>query len=291
MKNYNFFKILNGRDYKRKSQMVSCILPFNKFSFCTYEVSDRFLLRKRNFMRLPPNKEIIDFDTRKISIHQALMEYVEGVKSGILDQSERKKIIHIEEKNKSYTNVDIMGIYKFLIPNTLINQIKRKLEMHSTVKEGEIKKTPIIRIFFDGGCAFKERTSFFGASIYLEEENIVKLFGNIGPKSTNNTAEYTGLIMSLVLINLVLTNNTAKPYNYKIIFYSDSELVCKQMKGTYKVNTPHILILNTIAKKLYSYIKFDKSVSHIRREFNQEADLLGNQARTSNRNSFEIYYY
>ena len=54
-------------------------------------------------------------------------------------------------------------------------------------------------------------------------------------------------------------------------------LVANQINGSWKVKDPEIRTLFSKAKKLIEKLE-DFSITHIRREFNSEADLLANEA-------------
>ena len=54
--------------------------------------------------------------------------------------------------------------------------------------------------------------------------------------------------------------------------YSDSEVVVRQMSGTYNCRSPRLYSLNFICRKLARSINF--SISHVRRENNSEANSL-----------------
>lgn len=86
--------------------------------------------------------------------------------------------------------------------------------------------------------------------------------------ATNNEAEYRGIIAALSkCIELQIRNPQ---------IYSDSELVVRQLTGIYKVKEPKMKALFTRAMDLIVQIR--PHFAHIRREKNQIADYLANQA-------------
>lgn len=98
--------------------------------------------------------------------------------------------------------------------------------------------------------------------------NIKKYKEYIG-ENTNNQAEYMAILWAL---------NYCKNNNYKEIeCYLDSELVVKQLNKEYKIKD---LGLSKIAAKIFIMKDFfDKcTFTHVRREFNKEADKLVNEA-------------
>lgn len=248
--------------------------------------SDPFLFTQRNYTTFPAYEINSVFEHSFSSINIALQGYLDNISSvdiqGANSQRKSKKLFEMTEEKESL-KLNMIDIYKFSIDKIFIESIKNSLSRQNALPN----KT--IRIFFDGGCAMANRTGFFGCSFYIENKNIIRIAGNIGPENTNNVAEYTGLIMSLAIINTLLPY--IKTQNYKVVFYSDSEFLCKQMQGKYKVKTPHIIILHSIAQKLYKNLSFEKKeIIHIRREFNEEADYIGNIARRYDFNTFKVFY-
>jgi ribonuclease HI len=181
-----------------------------------------------------------------------------------------------------------MDMMKFKIDRKIITSIRTIISSNDS-----FKNISMIKIFFDGGCANKERLGFFGCSFYLNDQKLFQIAGNIGPDNTNNTSEYFGLIMSLIFLNLLRIKDF-KIGSVKI--FSDSELVCRQVQGRYKINTPHIIILNSLVKAMLrkfhvstgSGVRID--VSHVMREFNEEADKLANIGKTFENNCFVVNY-
>jgi probable phosphoglycerate mutase len=87
--------------------------------------------------------------------------------------------------------------------------------------------------------------------------------------STNNEAEYEGLIAGL---ELALDKGVTE-----LEVFMDSQLVVSQMKGEWKIKKAH---LRPFALKANSLMRrFDRiTLSHVRREQNSDADKLANQA-------------
>jgi len=87
-------------------------------------------------------------------------------------------------------------------------------------------------------------------------------------RTTNNIAEYTGLLEALV---------AAKELNAeKISVFSDSELMVKQINGQYKVKSPNLIDLYQQCVELLSGFSHYR-INHVRREKNQHADALANR--------------
>jgi ribonuclease HI len=99
-----------------------------------------------------------------------------------------------------------------------------------------------------------------------------KFLGN----TTNNVAEWSGLIFGLE--NLINFHKTSSEIELLVLL--DSELVCKQVKGIYKVKQPHLQVLDKQVKALVFGLK-SFEIAHIFREDNKLADNLVNQCLDS----------
>lgn len=88
-------------------------------------------------------------------------------------------------------------------------------------------------------------------------------------QATNNVAEYRGLLLGL---------KRARDLGVKKMrVCSDSELLVRQINGSYRVKQPHLLILWQEARReLQQFAAFE--VTHVPRELNREADRLANEA-------------
>jgi len=121
-------------------------------------------------------------------------------------------------------------------------------------------------IFIDGASRGNPGESGIGI-LFINEENLdFKKYIGTG---TNNNAEYTALITALeIALNSKLLN---------IKIHTDSLLVANQVNGSWKVKDPDIKALYLRAKSLIEKFE-DFSITHVRREYNSEADRLANEA-------------
>ncbi len=123
-------------------------------------------------------------------------------------------------------------------------------------------------IFTDGACSGNPGPAGIGVVFKEDGITIKELSVPIG-HATNNIAEYTALIYAL---------KEAHTMKAQVVHVrSDSELMCKQVNGKYVVKHENIIGLHGQVKELKSgFKKF--TLTHIRREFNKEADALSRQA-------------
>jgi ribonuclease HI len=121
----------------------------------------------------------------------------------------------------------------------------------------------------DGGARGNPGPAGYGVVIQDQSGRRVAQLSEYLGHQTNNFAEYQGLIGAL---EYALKNG---PKALKVI--SDSELLVRQIKGTYKVKNPTLKDLHARATELIAKLDWF-SIGHALREHNQEADRLANEA-------------
>ena len=119
-------------------------------------------------------------------------------------------------------------------------------------------------LYFDGCSKGNPGPAGSGAIIKNDIEIIWSGSENIGI-TTNNVAEYKGLILGLKQCSVG-----------KYLIKGDSMLIINQMNGKYKVNSSHLLILHNEAKQIIKDNKLDVTFHYIPRAENKEADQLAN---------------
>jgi ribonuclease HI len=124
-----------------------------------------------------------------------------------------------------------------------------------------------IKIFIDGGSRGNPGES--GLGVVIKSDSVKKGYYYYNGFATNNEAEYGALIKALEL---------AKSLKYeKIKVFSDSELICNQINGIYKVKNDKLQKLNSAAKKIIcEFVEF--SINYVPREHNKDADRMANLA-------------
>ena len=109
-----------------------------------------------------------------------------------------------------------------------------------------------------------------GAGFVIEvDEAIVCRGGRYLGSQTNNYAEYMALIWGL-------ENVAALGYS-AVTVMADSELMVKQLNGVYRVKNEGLKPLYARAKALLQGFASTRIV-HVRREFNEAADAMANEA-------------
>ena len=136
-----------------------------------------------------------------------------------------------------------------------------------------------ITIKSDGGSRGNPGPAAIGYVVYLENKLVKKHGQKIG-EGTNNTAEYKAIIQALQWLqkNINSFNEVIKDNPVRIECLLDSKLVVNQLNRNYKIKQPHLQTLANQAFAIIKDLKKQVTFKHIKREYNQEADLLLNQA-------------
>jgi len=171
-------------------------------------------------------------------------------------------------------NIRIKKLTKNDILNAIVDSeiCLKELEAILIVPIDEIKQTIndyslSTNIYIDGGARGNPGES--GIGIVIDKNNKKTGYYFYTGHSTNNEAEYKALIEAL---------NIAKKLSFENVnIFSDSELVCNQINGIYKVKSESLLTLNIMAKQLIDNFKTFK-ICHIPREQNSLADKMVNLA-------------
>lgn len=121
----------------------------------------------------------------------------------------------------------------------------------------------------DGGARGNPGPAAYGVVIRDGQGQIVARLKKYIGQSSNNVAEYFGLIAAL---------DYAESHGIRALrVESDSELLVKQMRGQYKVKSADLQPLFERAKKMSQALESFR-IDHVYREQNREADALVNQA-------------
>jgi ribonuclease HI len=144
---------------------------------------------------------------------------------------------------------------------------QREREQAAAAEAAE--KAKRTRLYTDGAARGNPGPAGAGAVIVSADGHIVAKIGKFLGDSTNNVAEYMGLILGL---------KRAKAMGIKEIeVLSDSELMVKQLAGDYAVKADHLKPLHDEARELLKGFGWIE-VRHIPREENAQADAMSNRA-------------
>ncbi|MFB6096191.1 MAG: ribonuclease HI [Haloferacaceae archaeon] len=123
-------------------------------------------------------------------------------------------------------------------------------------------------VYFDGASRGNPGPAAVGWVIVTSDGIVAEGGERIG-ETTNNRAEYEALIRAL---------EAARDYGLEEVdVRGDSELIVKQLRGEYDVNSPALKEKRVRAHELLA--SFDRySLAHVPREINGRADELANEA-------------
>jgi ribonuclease HI len=124
--------------------------------------------------------------------------------------------------------------------------------------------------YIDGSCMGNPGESGFGVVLQDEHENVLASLGKYLGHGTNNTAEYHGLLGAIELAASFRAD--------KLLVYSDSELLVKQMRGEYRIKKPHLKALYKQVFQVLGNSSIRLTVEHIPRSQNKTADRLARNA-------------
>jgi ribonuclease HI len=124
-------------------------------------------------------------------------------------------------------------------------------------------------LYADGAARGNPGPAGAGAVLLDDRGEVIAELTKYLGTATNNVAEYTGLIIGL--------EEAQRRAIDEIEVRMDSQLVVRQMAGIYRVRHPNMVPLAKRARELYESFE-RRSIIHVRREQNAEADVLSNRA-------------
>jgi ribonuclease HI len=121
----------------------------------------------------------------------------------------------------------------------------------------------------DGGSRGNPGPSGFGVLIQDKNGVVLAELSEFLGKRTNNYAEYSALLAAL--------NFAVEQGHPRLRVISDSELMVKQIKGQYRINSPELKPLHEEARHRIALLE-GFEIQHVLREKNRKADELANLA-------------
>lgn len=121
---------------------------------------------------------------------------------------------------------------------------------------------------FDGGSRGNPGPAAWGVAVLDPAGECLERHGGALGRATNNVAEYHGLLAAL---RLAVERGAAD-----VRLFADSELIVKQLHGTYRVRHPDLQPLYRQARGLIARLR-SFAIEHVRRERNKDADRLVNR--------------
>lgn len=135
-------------------------------------------------------------------------------------------------------------------------------------KECLATSTIIGRMYIDG--ASRNNPGKAGAGFFLSRgDTTLCEQGFFVGHRTNNQAEYFALLLGLYFAKEYLEKHE------KLLIFSDSQLLVRQMTGVYKIKDPLLKKMKVVAEHLMKDLKI--TFCHVNREQNERADFLANR--------------
>ena len=135
--------------------------------------------------------------------------------------------------------------------------------------ETPAKSEAAIVAYCDGGSRGNPGPAGYGVHIEDGKGAAIGELSEFVGRKTNNFAEYSGLLAALQF---------ALDHGYRRLkVVSDSDLMVKQIKGQYRVNSPELRPLYEEAKRRIRELD-SFQIQHVLREKNRHADRLANEA-------------
>lgn len=133
-----------------------------------------------------------------------------------------------------------------------------------------------ILLYTDGGSRGNPGPAGSGAVLFDEHGVVLREARLYLGHATNNVAEYEAVRIGLEMIRNHFGIEGCK--SLEVVVRMDSELVCKQLNGQYRVKHPSLIPLFTTLRVLYTSTFPHITFEHVRREHNKHADKLANEA-------------
>lgn len=128
-------------------------------------------------------------------------------------------------------------------------------------------------VWTDGGARGNPGPAGYGVVIKDEAgKNLAEIAEYIG-ETTNNQAEYWGLVTALEKVRAFAGGEPAR-----VVVKMDSELIVKQMNGEYKIKNEGLKPLYWKIRESILALGGNVTFTHIPRRENKEADALSNVA-------------
>ena len=132
-----------------------------------------------------------------------------------------------------------------------------------------------IIIYTDGGSRGNPGPAALGVVIQDASGKTIKEYGEALGVRTNNEAEYAAVVSALKKVKALFGKDKIK--HLHVDMRMDSQLVCRQLSGEYKVEVERLFPFFMQIHNLL--IDFGEvSFTHVPREKNKEADRMVNEA-------------
>lgn len=133
-----------------------------------------------------------------------------------------------------------------------------------------------IVIHTDGACRGNPGKASIGVVIADGKGRVLKEVSEYIGITTNNVAEYTAILRALEEAKKLIPADERATTTVELKL--DSELAARQLEGVYKIKNKNLYDLYIQIHNMRVADFPNLTVTHVRREFNTDADLLANKA-------------
>lgn len=127
----------------------------------------------------------------------------------------------------------------------------------------------VVVMHIDGASRGNPGPAAYAVVVKAADEAPLAAFSECLGQATNNVAEYKALLAAL--------GYALRHHYLHLKVVSDSELLVRQIQGSYKVKSAELRPLYRQARQMIERLE-SFSIEHVRREHNREADRLVNEA-------------
>lgn len=140
----------------------------------------------------------------------------------------------------------------------------------------------------DGGSRGNPGPAAYGAVIADPKGRILARLGKAIGITTNNQAEYSGVIAAMEHIKRLISQGQEIS---ELEFYLDSDLIVNQLSGKYKIKSTGLAMLAKKAKNLEKEISVSAIYKYVPRDQNKLADKIVNQVLDSKIAVYETNFF
>lgn len=146
-------------------------------------------------------------------------------------------------------------------------------------------KNRILKIYTDGASSGNPGPSSCAFVLKNQDDDIIMKRAFFLGHSTNNVAEYTALVKALEFLE---ERRQFLNYVREIHIFSDSELLLRQLKGSYKIKDEKLKPLSIVIHNKLKSLNKPFSFFEISREENKEADKLCREKLVFSKQSYNL---
>lgn len=131
-----------------------------------------------------------------------------------------------------------------------------------------------LKIFTDGGSRGNPGPAGIGVHVVDDKQAVAFQQSLYIGRATNNEAEYKAFLASLEWLREYVKDTAVD----RVEWFLDSKLVVEQIKKNWKIKEVRLQKLASQAHEILPSLECQYEISHVKREFNKDADGLVNKA-------------